>query len=208
MPRTKAGFIEPMLLLRTDHLPDDPAHWSYQVKFDGYRAVAFKSGGTVHLRSRNNNDFRFRYPAVVHGLTKLPNETVIDGELIALDGDGRPSFNMLQNYGSESTPLLYLIFDVMCFKGRDVTADTLDSRRELLEGRIVPQLAEPVRCADTLDARLPDLILVHPASQWVAEWCKDGSSSIWSGGLAPCAMSNSTAICWDSKSRGRFDRWN
>jgi bifunctional non-homologous end joining protein LigD len=158
MPRTKAGFIEPMLLLRTDHLPDDPVHWSYQVKFDGYRAVAFKSGGTVHLRSRNNNDFRFRYPAVVHGLTKLPNETVIDGELIALDGDGRPSFNMLQNYGSESTPLLYLVFDIMCFKGRDVTADTLDSRRELLERRIVPQLAEPVRCADTLDARLSELI--------------------------------------------------
>jgi DNA ligase D-like protein (predicted ligase) len=158
MPRTKAGFIEPMLLLRTDYLPDDPAHWSYQVKFDGYRAVAFKTGGRVHLRSRNNNDFSVRYPAVIRGLTTLPNETVIDGELIALDGDGRPSFNMLQNYGSESTSLLYLVFDIMCFKGRDVTADPLDSRRELLERRVVPHLAEPVRSADTFSARLPDLI--------------------------------------------------
>ena len=100
MARAKASFIEPMLLLRTDHLPDDSARWSYQLKFDGYRAVAFKTGGRVHLRSRNDNDFSVRYPAVVRGLAKLPSETVIDGELIALADDGRPSFNALQNYGS------------------------------------------------------------------------------------------------------------
>ena len=74
--RTKAGFIEPMLLLRTDRLPDDPARWSYQLKFDGYRAVAFKTGQKVHLRSRNDKDFNGRYPAVVRGLAKLPNDTV------------------------------------------------------------------------------------------------------------------------------------
>jgi bifunctional non-homologous end joining protein LigD len=88
----------------------------------------------VHLRSRNDNDFGGRYPAVVRGLTKLPNETVIDGELIALAADGRPSFNALQNYGSVSMPLLYLIFDVMLFEGRDVKAETLDSRRALWSG--------------------------------------------------------------------------
>ena len=52
--RTKAGFIEPMLLLRIDRLPDGPSRWAYQLKFDGYRAVAFKVGGKVHLRSRND----------------------------------------------------------------------------------------------------------------------------------------------------------
>ena len=67
-----------------------------------------------------------------------------DGELIALDDDGRPSFNALQNYGSASTPILYFfVFDVMVFEGRDVKAETLDSRRELLEQRIVPKLTEP-----------------------------------------------------------------
>ena len=156
--RTKAGFIEPMLLLRTDRLPDDPARWSYQLKFDGYRAIAFKSGGKVHLRSRNDKDFNVRYPAVVRGLTKLPKETVIDGELIALGDDGRPSFNALQNYGSASTPILYFVFDVMVFEGRDVKTQTLDSRRELLEQRIVPKLTEPVRYVGTLDASLRDLV--------------------------------------------------
>ena len=69
-PRTRVGFIEPMLLLRTDRLPDDPARWSYQLKLDGYRAIAFKTGGKVHLRSRNDNDFNVRYPKVVRGLAE------------------------------------------------------------------------------------------------------------------------------------------
>jgi DNA ligase D-like protein (predicted ligase) len=156
--RTKAGFVEPMLLLRTDRLPDDPARWAYQLKFDGYRAVAFKAGGKVHLRSRNDKDFNARYPAVVRGLAKLPSDTVIDGELIALGDDGRPSFNALQNYGSASTPILYFVFDVMVFEGRDVKTETLDSRRELLERRIVPKLTEPVRYVGTLEASLRDLV--------------------------------------------------
>jgi DNA ligase D-like protein (predicted ligase) len=156
--RTKAGFVEPMLLLRTDRLPDDPARWAYQLKLDGYRAVAFKVGGEVHLRSRNDKDFNARYPAVVRGLAKLPSDTVIDGELIALGDDGRPSFNALQNYGSASTPILYFVFDVMVFEGRDVKTETLDSRRELLEQRIVPKLAEPVRYVGTLGANLRDLV--------------------------------------------------
>ena len=156
--RTKAGFVRPMLLLRTDRLPDDPDRWAYQLKFDGYLAVAFKVGGKVHLRSRNDKDFNARYPAVVRGLAKLPSDTVIDGELIALGDDGRPSFNALQNYGSASTLILYFVFDVMVFEGRDVKTETLDSRRELLERRIVPKLTEPVRYVGTLDANLRDLV--------------------------------------------------
>jgi ATP-dependent DNA ligase len=158
MSRMKAGFIEPMLLLRTDQLPDDATRWSYEFKFDGYRAVAFKTGGRVHLRSRNDNDFKDRFPTVVRGLARLPNETVVDGELIALADDGRPSFNALQNLGSARPRLLYIVFDVMLYKGRDVKAETLDARRELLERRIVPQLAEPIRFLGPLDADLRDLM--------------------------------------------------
>ena len=110
-----------MLLLADRRLPDG-ARWEYQLKFDGYRAIAFKTGGKIHLRSRNDNDFSIRYPDVVKGLAKLPDETVIDGEVIALDDDGRPSFNILQNYGSSNAPVLYFVFDVMVLAGRDVMA--------------------------------------------------------------------------------------
>jgi bifunctional non-homologous end joining protein LigD len=82
--KTRAAFIEPMLLLRTERLPEG-REWAYELKLDGYRALAIKTGGKVHLRSRNNNDFNLRYPAVVQALTVLPDETVIDGEVVALD---------------------------------------------------------------------------------------------------------------------------
>src|SRR5688572_16744325 len=96
-PKTRASFIEPMLLLRTESLPEGP-NWLVELKLDGYRALAIKTGGTVQLRSRNNNDFSGRYPLIVKALASMPDETLIDGELVALDGSGRPSFNMLQNY--------------------------------------------------------------------------------------------------------------
>jgi DNA ligase D-like protein (predicted ligase) len=156
--RVKAGFIEPMLLLRTERLPDEPARWAYQLKFDGYRAIAFKREGKVSLRSRNNNDFTNRYRSVPPGLANLPNETVIDGELVALDDDGRPSFGALQNAVSSTTPIVYFVFDVMVLAGRDVRGETLETRRELLERRVLPRLGDPVRYIGELDANLRDLI--------------------------------------------------
>ena len=156
--KAKARFIDPMLLLRTDNLPADSDRWEYQLKLDGYRAIAFKTGGNTHLRSRNDNDFSIRYPGVVKGLANLPDETVLDGEVIALDDDGRPSFSILQNYGSSKAPVLYFVFDVMVLAGRDVMKEPLEARRELLEKKILPKLSEPVRYAAPLDASLPDLI--------------------------------------------------
>jgi bifunctional non-homologous end joining protein LigD len=155
--RVKARFIEPMLLLRSEQLPDDIARWEYQLKFDGYRAIAFKAGGKVHLRSRNDNDFTARYPEVVRGLAKMPDETVIDGELVALDHDGRPSFNALQNF-SPGTAVVYYVFDVMVLEGRDVTGESLEARHELLERSVLPVLGEPVRYTGELRASLRDLI--------------------------------------------------
>src|SRR5688572_27404815 len=154
---SSARFIEPMLLLRTDGLPDSE-QWLYELKLDGYRAIAFKRDGSVHLRSRNDNDFSARYPAVVKGLAKLPDDTVIDGEVIAFDQDGRPSFNALQNYGSAPAPVVYYVFDLMMLAGRDVMREPLETRRQLLERKVLPKLAEPVRYAAPLKASLPVLV--------------------------------------------------
>jgi bifunctional non-homologous end joining protein LigD len=142
--KVTARFIELMLLLRTDALPTDAERWEYQLKLDGYRAIAFKTGGRVHLRSRNDNDFSVRYPAVVNGLAKLPGETVIDGEVVAFDEDGRPSFNVLQNYGSSKAPVVYFVFDLMMLAGRAVMNRPLTARRELLERKVLPRLLD--RC--------------------------------------------------------------
>jgi ATP-dependent DNA ligase len=153
-----AAFIEPMLLLGTTELPDGP-EWLRELKFDGYRAIAFKTGNRVHLRSRNDNDFNSRYPAVARALAGMPEETVIDGEIVAVDQSGRPSFNLLQNQGSSNPTILYYLFDVMVLAGRDVTGETLESRRALLEREVLPMLAEPIRYFPALPGSIADLVL-------------------------------------------------
>ena len=103
--KVKARFLQPMLLKRTDKLPEGN-QWLYELKHDGYRGIAFKTGGKLYLRSRNDNDFNVRYPAIAKALSALPNETVVDGEIIAFDKSGKPSFNTLQNHGSSGRQIL------------------------------------------------------------------------------------------------------
>jgi len=155
--KMKAAFIEPMLLMRSAALPDGP-EWLYELKLDGYRALGIRTGGKVQLRSRNDNDFNVRYPAIAAALANLPDETVVDGEIVALEADGRPSFNTLQNYGSSSAPLLYYVFDLLVLSGHSVMEETLERRRALLEAKVLPRLDEPVRYSPELKAELPDLI--------------------------------------------------
>jgi len=146
-----------MLLLPASDLPESAA-WSYEPKLDGYRAIAVKADGRVQLRSRNNKDFNEKYPAVAAALAALPNETVIDGEVVALDESGRPSFNLLQNCGSADSSAFYYVFDVLVVSGQYVMSEPLAKRRELLRKDILPTLKEPIRQCLQLNAALADVI--------------------------------------------------
>src|SRR5215831_644075 len=146
-----------MLLLRTDRLPEGP-NQSYELKLDGYRALAIKTGGRVKLRSRNENDFNARYPAIVKALSAMSDDTVIDGEVVAVDESGRPSFNLLQNYGSAGAPLIYYVFDILLVSGRNVMSEPLIRRKEILRHEVLAQLGEPIRESPVLDASLRDLM--------------------------------------------------
>jgi len=121
-------------------------------------ALAVKSSGKVSLRSRNDNDFNSRYPGIVKALAPMSDETVIDGEVVALDENGRPSFNALQNYGSGPSPLHFFIFDILVLDGRDVMGEQLTTRRDLIEKHVLPKLADPVRYSPVLEASLSGLI--------------------------------------------------
>jgi bifunctional non-homologous end joining protein LigD len=155
--KVKPRFIEPMLLLRTEMLPEGP-EWGYEIKLDGYRALAFKTGAALSLRSRNDNDFAQRYPSIAKALASLPDNTAVDGEIVAVDEAGTPSFNALQNYGSSKPDLIYYIFDVMVLAGKDVMAEPLAKRRDLIEKKVLPKLAEPIRYSPALKASLAVLI--------------------------------------------------
>src|ERR1700686_3441974 len=154
--RIKAQFVEPMLLLPASQLPE-AQEWIYELKLDGYRAVAIKTEGKVQLRSRTNKDFNAKYPGVVNALPALTDETVIDGEIVALES-GRPSFNALQNSGSSAVPIFYYVFDLLVLKGQNLMSEQLSKRRDLLRRYIVRKVKDPIRECPELSASLADVI--------------------------------------------------
>ena len=145
-----------MLLQAGETLPEG-ANWVYELKLDGYRAIAIKTNGKVHLRSRNDKDFTARYPPIAEALALLPHETVIDGEVVALDESGKPSFNALQNYGSSHAPLLFYVFDLLILGGRDLKSEALSARRDLLERSVLPKLRDPIREVPRFDSSLAEM---------------------------------------------------
>jgi DNA ligase D-like protein (predicted ligase) len=132
-----AGFIEPMECLPVGKIPEGDL-WTYELKLDGYRAIAVKSGGkvTVHSRRGTNLTQRFRY--VADALTSLPDETVIDGEVVALDEQGKPNFNLLQNYRSAESHIMLYAFDVLVRRGENLMQQPLSKRRGVLESTVKP----------------------------------------------------------------------
>src|SRR5262249_51633962 len=103
--------MEPMKALPVEKLPE--GDWVYEIKFDGYRALAFKDGKDVRLVSRNKK--AFDYPQLLDALKKLPAErAILDGEIAALDEKGRSSFQLLQLFKrSGDVPLVYYAFDLL-----------------------------------------------------------------------------------------------
>jgi ATP-dependent DNA ligase len=95
LPLGAATFKDPMECLAVPKLPDGP-QWLYEIKLDGYRFIAVKSSGKLNLLSRRRNSFNRQYSLVFEALADLPDDTVIDGEVVALNQSGRPDFNLLQ----------------------------------------------------------------------------------------------------------------
>ena len=112
--------------------------WTYELKLDGYRLVTVKTGGMVSLYSRRGTDLTQRFKDVNAALASLPDDTVIDGELVALDDQGRPDFNLLQNFRSAESHLMFYAFDMLVRRGEDFTKQTLSKRREILKSTVKP----------------------------------------------------------------------
>jgi len=102
--------------------------------------------------SRKHNDLAARFPILAKALAELPDETSIDGELVALDETGRPSFNVLQNYRRAGTPIQFYAFDVLTFAGRSLQNQPLGERRKVLQTKVMPRMPESVLFSETLEA--------------------------------------------------------
>ena len=119
-PRRSGQTYEPMLATLAGEVPRG-AGWSFEVKWDGYRAIATESGGDTMLTSRNGNDLTARFQNVAKELPKAVKtpDCVLDGEVCALDESGRSSFSAMQQ-GKPGTPVVYYVFDVLEIEGEPV----------------------------------------------------------------------------------------
>jgi bifunctional non-homologous end joining protein LigD len=137
--RGTARFIAPMKASLVSG-PPVAGDWIYELKFDGFRTIAVKNGAEVQLFSRNAKEFTSRFPEIADAVAKLNIESaVLDGEIVAVDSEGRSSFQLLQAVETEGVrpPLFFYVFDLLNENGLELTGKPLDERRarlrELLE---------------------------------------------------------------------------
>jgi DNA ligase D-like protein (predicted ligase) len=155
LPKKKAAFIEPMECLSVSTLPDGP-QWLWEIKLDGYRALAVRSDRSVSLYSRTGKSLNKRFPYIAESLLELPDGTVVDGELVALDDGGRPIFNLLQNFTSGAARIQYFVFDLLCYENRDLTGLPLIKRRELLKSLAIQDAR--IKISDYIEAGANELL--------------------------------------------------
>jgi bifunctional non-homologous end joining protein LigD len=122
-----------MAALSVDQLPEGP-DWAYEVKLDGHRALLIKDRTEVQVRSRNDKNLTRTYPTVAAAGTRLRAESaIVDGEIVALDENGCPSFQALQHRGpGAKRQIVFFAFDLLHFDGEDLTGLPRDERREKL----------------------------------------------------------------------------
>ena len=139
-------------------VPDDRERWLYEVKLDGYRCCAVVDGrGRAQLYSRYGNPWPERFPEIHEALSELEEPLVLDGEIVAVDAKGRPSFQELQNWQSTRLRIVYYVFDITHRGGRDLMSVPIEERKAILND-VARSFREPLRIADSLDADLAVLV--------------------------------------------------
>jgi bifunctional non-homologous end joining protein LigD len=124
--------VQPMLATLSTGLVNNEAY-GYEVKWDGYRIIAFVQGGKVRMDSRGGKDYTKRYPPVERALKNLGHDAVLDGEIVVFDEAGKPSFNAVQLYNGHEQPIKYFVFDILWLDGHDLKDLPLTKRKEILQ---------------------------------------------------------------------------
>jgi bifunctional non-homologous end joining protein LigD len=146
LPPAKPRFIEPMNAKLVEK-PPPTGDWMYELKFDGIRLIAVKAGQKVSLLSRNQNDLTGRFPEIAEAVKSLPaNECVVDGEVVALDKEGRSSFQLLQAREMEgrNAPVYFYAFDLLQFDGKSLIGLPLEARKNVLQ-ELRASASDPLR---------------------------------------------------------------
>jgi bifunctional non-homologous end joining protein LigD len=131
--------------------------WTFEIKFDGYRRIALKRGREVTFFSRNQRVLNKRFQNVAQALASLDGDFVLDGELVPIDSQGRPSFQLLQNNLSRALPVYFYAFDLLNRKGELLVDLPIERRRELL-GSMLAAPEDPLRLSPLLQASAGEVL--------------------------------------------------
>lgn len=138
---------------KLDQLVPEGDAWVYELKLDGYRTQAIRDGAGVRLLSRRGKDLTKKYPLVSRDLQQaIKIGSALDGELVAFDNEGQPSFNALQN-ATSGTQIVFFAFDILVSEGKDVKTLPLRKRKKLLESILKP--SDRVQLSVHFGGRLP-----------------------------------------------------
>ena len=130
--------VQPMLATLIDK-PFDDQNWVYEVKWDGYRALAFMKNGKIELKSRNDKSFNEKFYPVYDTLKSIAINAILDGEIVVLEKNGTANFAALQNWRSEADgDLVYYVFDILWCDGKDLKGLSLLERKAILK-EVIPQ---------------------------------------------------------------------
>src|SRR5262245_7734450 len=134
--------------------------WLYEVKLDGCRCLVGTDSTGVTLWSRRENLLTKQFPHIARACEQLPPNTLIDGEIVALDENGRVSFDLLQHHRSKAQALVFYAFDVLIYRGRSVLKVPLYFRREVLRRIFKDINATPIGLSENIEAPPTDMIRV------------------------------------------------
>jgi bifunctional non-homologous end joining protein LigD len=160
LPAAKPRFIEPMKAKLVEK-PPTTGDWIYELKFDGIRLIAIRERGKVSLLSRNQNDLSARFPEIVQALKNLAaDECVLDGEVVAVDEEGRSSFQLLQAREMEGrkSPIYFYAFDLLQLNGKSLVSVPLEARKNVLK-KLCSSARDPqIRYSGTIDGDAEQLL--------------------------------------------------
>jgi bifunctional non-homologous end joining protein LigD len=199
--------VKPMLATLIDK-PFNQAGWLFEFKWDGYRAIAEINAGSVNLYSRNGLSFNPKYPAIVQELERIQgHHLVLDGEIVALDQQGTPSFQGLQDFAQRSGELIYYVFDLLYLDGEDLRALPLLQRKERLKAVLPPSTV--VRYCEHVEQVGERLFELATQSGQEGIIAKDASSPYETGKRSPAWLKikshyqQETIICGYTEPQGK-----
>lgn len=172
-------YIKPMLA-KTEDSPFSDPEWIFEIKWDGYRAIAETGKKNIRLYSRNGLSFAEKYELITEELKKQKTPAVFDGEIVVLTEKGIPDFQQLQDYKSNKTyPLYYYVFDLLFYNGKDIREKPLLERKKILKELLIN--SDVIRYCDHVSGKGEDFFSIAKEQNLEGIMAKKADSGYFSG---------------------------